>query len=308
MTRWLRVQVGERGYWAGWGGIVTTVGVMGVVIALLIGWVLSWAGRPGAGSVALLVLGSVGFAGVLVLIVLLLVRVRLATALRNAESAFLLAASHGLRTPVAGLRAAAQTLLRRDLPEADRANLLEALVHETERLARLIANLLESGRLELGIAARPLEVFDLGQLTAEAVAGLGLQAELSGAQVSCEAAPGIRVEGDPQGLRLTIDNLLQNAVTYAIEAPMLTVRAGKQGPWAVVQVIDQGMGFEPGQGPDLFTRFRGGDTGRSGTGLGLALSKAIAVAHGGDVALMSAGPGKGAVAELWLPTVEGEHA
>ncbi len=296
------VTVRKRGFWAGWGGVVTAVVLGAVLVALLVGWVLLWVYRPGGPSITLLTLGSIAFAAVLVVLTTLVVQLRGQTRLRNAEAVFLAAASHNLRTPLAGIRAAAQTLQRPELPPDRRDALLERIVHETGRLGRLVDNILESGRLEVEGVAFENALIAMTDLVQVAVADLAPIAELQGGSVHFTASDACLVHGDRTALRLLIDNLLDNALKYSEGAPDIRVGVEPVQGFALVRVTDAGLGFSTGHSESLFRRFaRGSDTGRPGTGLGLALARAIARGHGGDVHLSSEGLGRGATAELWLP-------
>lgn len=302
-----QIPVRRRGFWAGWGGVITTTAFALVLVALLVGWVILWVSRPDT-SIALLTLGTLGLVAVLAVLFTLLNRVRHSTHLRNAEAAFLTAVSHNLRTPIAGIRAAAQTLQRADLDPKVQVQLRAAIIAESDRLARTIDNILETGRLEVERRAFAAEPVDLRELAKEAMAHLKLVSDVSG--VSLELAPGppVRVLGDARSLRMLVDNLLDNALKYSDPPGAIRIRFGAEDGWTLLQVADQGIGFEAAEGDALFKRFRRGDGGRAGAGLGLALARSIARGHGGEVTLSSAGQGEGATAELWLPTYEPEPA
>jgi signal transduction histidine kinase len=292
------VAVRRRGFWSGWHGVVATIFVCLVIVALLVGWVLLWVYRPEGPSVTLLTLGSVGFGAVLVSLVTLLFGLRRSVRLHDAEAAFLTAVSHHLRTPIAGIRAAAQMVGHPGLDEAQRARLLHSITAETERLNRLVDNVLETGRLEIGRHTLAAEPLDLAEIVDQAVRERAAGAE---AKLTAEVVGPLPLVGDPHSLRLLLDNLLDNALKYSGNQPEVTVRAAADHGAALLTVTDRGQGFDATTGARLFTRFRRGDTGGRGWGLGLALTRAIARAHGGDVVLESEGPGRGAVATVRLP-------
>jgi signal transduction histidine kinase len=292
----------RRGFWAGQGGTVTTVAIGCVVVALLVGWVLLWMDRPGGGgSIALLVIGSIAFAAVLAILATLHNRLQAHWKLRQIEAAFLSGMSHNLRTPISGIRTAAQVLEQETLAPEQRAKLLSAIVHETRRLAMRVDNVLELGRIEVeGHGLRGVS-FDMGELAracSQSVAGL---IEGRDGTLTLETDGVFPVEGDDRALRMLIDNLLDNAVNYADGPPFVKLTISSDGEFCLMRVFDRGLGFSEANSETLFRQFWRGDTGRPGTGLGLPLSRAIARGHGGELSIHSDGPGQGAVAETWLP-------
>ena len=100
-----------------------------------------------------------------------------------------------------------------------------------------------------------------------------------------------------------LENLMDNAVKFAEGAPRITVKLETKGDFALIRIMDQGIGFSAETHGLLFRRFERGDSRRPGMGLGLALSRAIARGHGGNIHLHSQGSEQGAVAEVWLPCV-----
>jgi signal transduction histidine kinase len=294
----------RRGFWAGWGGISTTIAIGGLVVALLVGWVLLWVNRPEGPSIVLLVLGCIAFTVVLIGLATLQNRLHAHWRLRQMEATLLTGVSHNMRTPVAAIRAAAQALGQEDLAEEQRVLLREAIVQETRRLGLRIDNVMETGRLEVetrGTAQIPVAFNELVQQCTEAAQGV---IRLRGGSLEVDLEEGMSVRGEPGSLHLMLDNLLDNALTYAEDAPQITVTMRRHGEHAHLVITDQGIGFDPAEKARLFRRFQRGDTGRHGSGLGLTLSRAIARGHGGDLHLHSDGVGRGAEAEVWLPLVE----
>ena len=127
-----------------------------------------------------------------------------------------------------------------------------------------------------------------------------------GGRLSHDLEEMIWVDGDARALRLLLDNLMDNALKYSDEAPDIEVHLAGQDGFALLRIVDGGTGFTASGEKNLFRRFRRGDTEQSGVGLGLPLARAIARGHDGEVHLLSRGPGKGAVAEVWLPLVSVE--
>lgn len=292
----------RSGFWDGPGGLLVALLAGGIVVALLIGWVLAWANTTEGPNALWLTLGSIAFAGILLALATLMITLRASHRLRHAEAAFLTGASHNLRTPLAAIRTATQTLRGApDLADGERELLFGAILHETSRLELRIDNLLETARLDLERVAFAETVVDLRRL----VEGILEEARwaFTAAQGDYAVVPGapVRVLGDERALRLLVENLVDNALKYAGGPPRVTATVARSADHAVLRLRDEGLGFRAGAMGDLFQRFHRGDTGRPGNGLGLALARAIARGHGGDVHLESDGPGTGATAELWLP-------
>jgi len=292
----------RSGFWDGPGGLLVVLLVGGLVVALLIGWVLAWANTTEGPNALWLTLGSVAFAGVLLALAMLMITLRASHRLRHAEAAFLTGASHNLRTPLAAIRTAAQTLKGApSLPTEQRDLLYGAVLHETSRLELRIDNLLETARLDLEHIAFAETLVDLRGLAETVLREARWAFTAAGGDFEVVAGEPVRVLGDERALKLLLENLVDNALKYAGGAPSVTVSVARSADHAVLRLTDEGIGFHPGAKDELFQRFHRGDTGRPGNGLGLALVRAIARGHGGEILLTSDGPGTGATAELWLP-------
>jgi signal transduction histidine kinase len=295
------IELRAKSFWTGSGGIIITVVMGALIVALLVGWVLMWIRRGDGLSIVMLTLGSAAFAAVLSSLILLLNRLRAQARLRQAEAAFLTGMSHNLRTPISAIRAAAQALLAPGVDPSGQRRLAGAIVSETRRLGLRVANVLEAGRLEVEPLRFAPEPVDLVALVARSLSGVRDVIEGRDGTVQFTAPETMWVEGDPGALSLALDNLLDNAVTYSEASPHLEVVLAEHEGLAWLGLRDQGIGFDPATEDLLFRRFSRADTGHLGTGLGLALARAVAKGHGGQVHLTSPGEGHGAFAELWLP-------
>lgn len=293
----------RRSFWAGWGGAILTMAIGLLVVALLVGWVLLWVNRPGGGNMALLVTGCVAFTLVLAVLGLLQVRLTRHWKLSQAETLFLTGVSHGMRTPIGAIRAAAQALQQPNLSDEQRERLLMAIVHETRRLGLQVDNVLETGRLEIEELAFSREVMAVETLLEKIARDMREVFTVRGGRLDLDLEP-CTVNADERTLRILVENLLDNALKYSSEAPHVTVQLRCVDEFVLIRVLDQGAGFPRADVPDLFRRFVRGDSNMKGTGLGLPLARSIARAHGGDVHLHSKGKGQGAVAEVWLPRAE----
>jgi two-component system phosphate regulon sensor histidine kinase PhoR len=217
---------------------------------------------------------------------------------RRAEATrrdFVANASHELRTPIAALNAAAETLLGGALSSPETARpFVEIISRHTERLARLSNDLLDLSRIEsrqwpieLGsVEVAPL-VHQITDLFAEAARAKGLT-------LRAEVAPGLRLRADGQALEQILVNLVDNGIKYT-QRGSVTVVGGASGTSGTLIVRDTGVGIERHHLPRIFERFYRVDPGRSremgGTGLGLAIVKHLSQAQGGEVTVESGADG-----------------
>ena len=293
-----------RAFWAGWGGIATTIIVMGLVIALLVGWILLWVYRPDGPNIALLTIGCVAFSTILVVLGTVQNRLTAYWRVRQAQSAYLDGMSHNLRTPLSAIRTAAQTLSTHDVGSGTRERLLQAIIHETRRLGLRIDNALETGRFDVEGGDRMAGPVDLTQILNQSVNSMRDLIEGAGGNILAEVENGLWIEGDSRAIRLVIDNLLDNSVKYAVDQPSIRVEAISSIDWITISVHDQGIGMNPNELRRAFKRFWRAHPHRGGTGLGLALTRGIVHSHGGTVDLNSAGTNLGTSVTIRLPMME----
>ena len=199
---------------------------------------------------------------------------------------FVANASHELKTPVAAVRALAETLLTAlpDDPEAGR-RFAERIGREAERLDLLTRDLLDLSRVERG--ALDVEPVDLVGLVKEVVGGYADRAEERRIKLSTEVEPAVALRGDRAQLGLLLSNLIDNALRYTPAKGAVCVRLNAAESRAVLQVHDTGQGIPAGELSRVFERFYRVDKARArqtgGTGLGLAIVRHVAEAHGGTV-------------------------
>jgi two-component system OmpR family sensor kinase len=191
--------------------------------------------------------------------------------------AFLADASHDLRTPVAGVIATADALLRDDPDRAERERRLVAMVREARRAGRLVDDLLLMTRLDGADPAAALrrQPVDLAALAEDVAA----TQRLLGADVHAVTEP-VPVEGDPEQLTRVLTNLADNA-RRAGRQVRITVR--REGVQAVAEVTDDGPGVPPADRDRVFERFVRLEAGPGRNGLGLPIARAVARAHGGEL-------------------------
>jgi two-component system, OmpR family, sensor histidine kinase KdpD len=230
---------------------------------------------------------------------------RVAAQVGRTRSGFLSAVTHNLRTPLASIKAASSTLRAPDLdlaPEV-RAELLDTIYDETDRLERLVTNILELSRIRAGALELRRQPVDLPDLAQAAIRRLRPLARAH--RVRLDIAPGIAtVEVDIQMMEQIFGNLLENALRFAPPGSEILVSATPTADpgGVVVRVIDHGSGVPEAQRTRIFEEFSRVDArpDATGTGLGLAIVHALVTAHGGNV-WCEATPGGGATFAFDLP-------
>jgi len=213
---------------------------------------------------------------------------------------FIALASHELRTPAAVVHGIASTLhLRGDLLDTEQLHHLRAtLYQQTDRLRRLVDQLLDLSRLEANAISISVINFPVRRRVEELVLML---AGDQGTEINLRIDPSLETVADPEAFDRIVSNLLTNALRYG-EPPVL-VDARQTDRHFRLSVEDRGDGVAGEFVPHLFERFARGDpagAGASGSGLGLSIAQSYARAHGGDLLYGPASP-SGARFELVLP-------
>jgi signal transduction histidine kinase len=218
--------------------------------------------------------------------------------LTHLQRDFIALAAHELRTPATTVYGLAATLARRELPKDTAAEVLETLYEQAERMSRLVEQLLDMSRLDAASIEVKPELLTLKPELEEIVRGSAPGRERD---VVVETPDTEKVVADRSVLERVVGNLITNALRYG-EPPVHVV--GKQTDTHLrIVVTDKGDGIEPQFVSQLFDRFRRSDRARqdsTGAGLGLAIARAYARAHGGDLLYHPAEEG-GALFELVLP-------
>jgi two-component system sensor histidine kinase KdpD len=222
------------------------------------------------------------------------------------RSSLLSSVSHDLRTPLAAITGAVSAL-RDEASGAgapERAELLATIAEEAGRLERLLANLLDMTRLESGGLEPKREWVPLEEIVGAALGRL--EKQLDGREVRTEIPPDLPLAfGDPLLLEQLVLNLLENAAKHTPPGTPIEIRAAAADGVLELEVADRGGGLAPGDETRIFEKFqRGARSGLGGVGLGLAICRGIASAHGGSIRAENR-PGGGAVFRLVLPLFEG---
>ncbi len=230
-----------------------------------------------------------------------------ATGGRAAEAERVSVVSHELRSPLAAMTAAARTLQERwsELSAEQRSSLLDLIVDETGRLARLVEEVLETSQIEAGAFPYSFSRVDLGEVVRDTVAMLALGQSEVAVVARVQDDPAMLVRGDRDRLRQLLTNVIENAVTYSKPGEEVDVGVRSEGDRVFVAVRDRGPGIAPEQHAVIFEKFGRADpgSGRAGSGLGLFIARSIAEAHGGRLDVSSA-PGQGATFTLDLPAAK----
>jgi len=214
-------------------------------------------------------------------------------------------ASHELRTPLTVLQGELESIAQsaRGLP-ADVRDTIGSALEETQRLAKIVENLLAISRLEAGEARKQPERLDLAELARSTADQMRLLADEKQIALNCNGAEPVEVEADAARLKQVVVNLLDNAIKYTSEGGRVDISVTRRDGRAVLNVADSGIGISAADLPHIFDRFYRADKARSrqmgGTGLGLSIVRSICVAHGGQVTVESS-EGKGSVFQVEIP-------
>lgn len=227
-------------------------------------------------------------------------------ALARLKSDFVSNVSHELRTPLSLIQLYAETLeLGRIKTEDKKEEYYRIIRKESERLGRLINNILDFSRIEAGRKEYDLRETDIAELVRTTLDAYRYQIERSGFEfeVSIDSnIPAIRV--DREAIARAVVNLVNNALKYSADEKFLQVRLYRANGVVKLEVVDRGIGIEHREQTKIFEKFyRTGDPlvhNTKGSGLGLSLVKHITHAHGGQVEVEST-PGKGSKFTLSLP-------
>lgn len=211
-------------------------------------------------------------------------------------------ATHGLRTPLTAVRLQAQIALRAQ-NETEREEALRELVGGVDRAAHLVDQLLQMARLEPDAIPIIFSTVSLSDLVRHVVSALQNQARSRNIDLGLGDCENVSIAGDEPSLRVMLDNLVTNALTYCPPGSQVDLELRRNGTVAVLQVRDDGPGIPSDQRERVFDRFfrvTGSDT--IGSGLGLAIVRQVVELHGGSI-LTKEAPGGGLLVQIQLPMV-----
>jgi two-component system OmpR family sensor kinase len=226
---------------------------------------------------------------------------RLETVLAR-ERTFVADASHELRTPLAILRGELELALRAGRSREELEAALRSAAEETDRLSQLADDLLLLARLDRGRLPLRREPIEAGELLRSVSERFARRAAEAGRSIAVDGAPDAVVDGDRLRIEQALSNMVENALRHGDGPIRLSAREGART--VELHVEDEGPGFADGSAEEAFERFsRGpGDRVGQGAGLGLAIVRAIAAAHGGRASARSR-PQRGA--DVWLEIPRG---
>lgn len=208
------------------------------------------------------------------------------------QRAFLADAAHEMRTPMAVIQASASQALSRPRSSEEYVRSLAEIRAASERASAGVNELLDLVRFDTGQAIPRVAPLRLDLLAEELAASI----RVDDCEVQARAGAPVVVDADMALLRQAVDNIVRNAARRAAHVELVTTIEGRDG---VIEVADDGPGFDETVLAHVFDRYRRGDT-RGNAGLGLAIVKAIASAHGGAVEAANR-PEGGAVVRLRVP-------
>ncbi len=231
--------------------------------------------------------------------------------LAQLKASFVSNVTHELKTPIALIRLAVETLeMRRVKSPEETETFLRSIGRETLRLQQLVDNILDFARLEAGQRIFRFETVDLREVIRDTVETFRPRLEHQGFRVDLDVPEELPpVQGDASALSHCLLNLLDNALKYSKQGREVRVAAEARADGTVaVSVTDHGIGIAPGDQQRIFEKFVRVETGLvhdvKGTGLGLSLVDQVMRAHGGRVEVVSS-PGEGSTFTLVLPAAGG---
>lgn len=191
--------------------------------------------------------------------------------------------SHELRTPISALRARLENLA--DGVEVLDSEAVAAMLKATERLSRLVDQLLELSQFESGTISIDRQEFKVCELVEDAISEVGPVSD--DVRIIADVADHLAGTGDPERIHEVLTNLISNAVRHSFAGGVVTVRAAPMPGGFRVEVRDEGAGVPPEDIDRIFDRFYRVDaargSGAGGAGLGLAIARSIVELHGGTI-------------------------
>jgi signal transduction histidine kinase len=221
---------------------------------------------------------------------------------------FVASVSHELRTPLTSIQGYLELVLDKsfggDLLTDDQRSFLAVVERNSDRLQRLVADLLFVAQVDAGALVLERSEVDVAEVARECVEAARPVAEEKGIELAWVGEPPPPVSGDRARLGQLLDNLVSNALKFTPEGGRVEVKTASANGEAVIEVEDTGVGISPEEQERLFQRFfraaHATERAIQGTGLGLSITKAIVEAHGGRISVTSA-EGGGTTFTVHLP-------
>ncbi len=231
------------------------------------------------------------------------------------KSDFIARASHELRTPLTSIKGAMDyisaklsSFLQQDPGKTSLDDLhvfFEVIKKNSDRLIRMVNDMLDIERIEMGTSELHYTTVNLSYLIAEALTYFQIHADKKGISFNANIPNNLTVHVDEDRIKQVLINLLSNAIKFSPEGSEITIFAYHEKNAAVVEICDDGPGVPSSEHERVFEKFyKSGH--REGTGLGLAICKSIVEAHNGTIGVKSEGK-NGSCFYFKLPCVEGMH-
>lgn len=255
-----------------------------------------------AGQWIILLQGGILLALILLGLLMTFISQRKQVRLNRLHESFLSNITHELKTPIASIRLATETLLLRKIPEQTQKGFLERTLSESIRLQNLVDSILVAARLESKSYSKNKEVTDLVGLVENCVENfrerVGNDRTVHFEKKYTLKKQEFLLEGDPIQLQMLFDNLLSNAFKYTNQGGTITITSQLTPKFFSVSIADDGVGIDKEALSKIFDKFyRAEGTSRirvQGSGLGLFIARSVVQAHGGTLTASSEGPEKGA--------------
>jgi len=279
--------------------------LIGLAVALNVTWiVINWR------EVVPLGLGIIFFgliiAGLIVYTIFLVREIHK----NEQQDSFLNAVTHELKTPIASIRLYLETLLSRQLTDAQRREFYRIMLEDTDRLIGTVEQVLKAGEARHGSNKKNWQEVDFSGIVFETVDLTRLRHHLppEALRFGIQPQEKLLLKGNPQELRTAVFNLVENAIKYSGDKKDIVVDVLTPDiDTVLLQVRDQGVGIPSSELKRIFKRFYRVSTSASGrvkgTGLGLFIVRSIARRHGGEASAQSEGAGRGSTFTLRLPRV-----
>jgi signal transduction histidine kinase len=293
--------------------ILSSVAVA-LTIALLVGWTLVIARNMDVlrdtfvGNVSFLVGGIISFMAIITVLVMFTVfLIREISEVRR-QTGFIDSVTHELKTPLASLRLAAETLARPELAPERRELLRVMMLQDVSRLVNLVDGILDASRLFGGRReAGEIGEVEIAEVVRQVASETARRHHVPAGSVTLELDDQLVLIVDPMALRTIVSNLIDNAIKYSDDQPAVRVvtRRCDDGRHVELSVSDQGIGIAKGDLKRIFQRFyrvpEEAVRSRHGTGLGLFVVAALVKGIGGKIEAISPGIGQGTTIRVVLP-------
>jgi len=227
--------------------------------------------------------------------------------LNKQKSLFVSTVSHDLKTPLASIKVFAEMMKIDKKVSEKQKNYLDIIEGESDRLTRLINNVLGVAWIENGTRQYTFENVSLNEIVQKTIDALSYQLKMEGFQISIDLSPAaLYISADPDAVEEAVVNVIANAIKFSIQQKIISVSTYRSADLACVEVRDKGIGIKPEDLKDLFKPFFrsriAGDKKISGTGLGLSIIKHVMDAHKGKIEVESI-PDEGTAFILRFPGV-----